>query len=58
SADWVWQLGDIANASMAFPNLIAIAALSGVVVAMHRDPNGGAVNEEGASAPAKPAAEG
>ncbi|MEM8921266.1 MAG: amino acid carrier protein, partial [Pseudomonadota bacterium] len=40
SADWVWQLGDIANASMAFPNLIAIAALSGVVVAMHRDPNG------------------
>ena len=36
SADWLWLLGDIANASMAFPNLIAILALSGVVVAMHR----------------------
>ena len=36
SADWLWLLGDIANASMAFPNLIAILALSGVVIAMHR----------------------
>ncbi|MEO0816824.1 MAG: alanine/glycine:cation symporter family protein [Pseudomonadota bacterium] len=34
--DYLWLLGDIANASMAFPNLIAIIALSGVVVAMHK----------------------
>lgn len=32
----VWMLGDIANASMAVPNLIAILALSGIVVAIHR----------------------
>ena len=44
AADWLWLLGDIANASMAFPNLIAIIALSGVVVAMHKmndDPDHG-----------------
>lgn len=44
SADWLWLLGDISNASMAFPNLIAILALSGVVLAMHRmndDPDHG-----------------
>ncbi|MEE2878947.1 MAG: alanine/glycine:cation symporter family protein [Pseudomonadota bacterium] len=35
-AGGLWLLGDIANASMAFPNLIAIIALSGVVVAMHK----------------------
>ena len=34
--DTLWLFGDIANASMAFPNLIAILALSGVVVAMHK----------------------
>lgn len=32
----VWMMGDIANASMAIPNLIAILALSGVVIAIHR----------------------
>jgi len=32
----VWMMGDIANASMAVPNLIAILALSGVVIAIHR----------------------
>ena len=32
--DFVWKLGGIANAFMATPNLIAILALSGVVVAM------------------------
>ncbi len=32
----VWLFGDIANASMALPNLIAILALSGVVIAIHR----------------------
>jgi len=40
----LWLLGDIANASMAFPNLIALIALSGVIVAMHRangDPDEG-----------------
>ncbi len=36
NVDALWLLGDIANASMAFPNLIAIIALSGVVVAMHK----------------------
>ena len=36
AADWLWLLGDIANASMAFPNLIAILALSGVVLHLHR----------------------
>lgn len=44
AADWLWLLGDIANASMAFPNLIAILALSGVVTAMHKangDPDKG-----------------
>lgn len=44
AADWLWTLGDIANASMAFPNLIAIIALSGVVITMHRangDPDEG-----------------
>jgi AGCS family alanine or glycine:cation symporter len=32
----VWRLGDIANAAMALPNLIALAALSGVVFAIAR----------------------
>jgi alanine or glycine:cation symporter, AGCS family len=32
--DLVWRLGDLANASMALPNLIAILGLSGVVLAM------------------------
>lgn len=36
NTDSLWRLGDIANASMAFPNLIAILALSGVVIAMHK----------------------
>ena len=30
----VWRLGDIANAAMALPNLIALALLSGVVFAL------------------------
>jgi AGCS family alanine or glycine:cation symporter len=30
--DLVWRTGDIANAAMAFPNLIALALLSGVVI--------------------------
>jgi len=32
--DFVWRLGDIANAAMALPNLIALALLSGVVFAL------------------------
>ena len=36
NTDALWLFGDIANASMAFPNLIAILALSGVVVAMNK----------------------
>lgn len=34
--EFVWRMGDIANAAMALPNLIALAALSGVVFAMAR----------------------
>lgn len=44
NTDALWLLGDIANASMAFPNLIALLALSGVIYAMHKnngDPDGG-----------------
>ncbi|MDT0576825.1 alanine/glycine:cation symporter family protein [Croceicoccus sp. F390] len=32
----VWRLGDISNAAMALPNLVALAALSGVVFALSR----------------------
>ncbi|MEM9738818.1 MAG: alanine/glycine:cation symporter family protein [Pseudomonadota bacterium] len=49
NVDALWLLGDIANASMAFPNLIAIIALSSVVVAMHRandDPDPSPPKEE------------
>lgn len=45
NTDALWRLGDIANASMAFPNLIAILALSGVVVAMHKK-NGNISSDE------------
>ena len=44
NTDALWLFGDIANASMAFPNLIALIALSSVVVAMHKsngDPDEG-----------------
>ncbi|GAB4522312.1 MAG: hypothetical protein Kow00133_09790 [Amphiplicatus sp.] len=34
NTDGLWRLGDIANASMALPNLIAILLLSGVVVSL------------------------
>jgi AGCS family alanine or glycine:cation symporter len=34
NVDMLWRFGDIANASMAFPNLIAILLLSGVVAKM------------------------
>ena len=46
--DFVWLFGDLANASMAFPNLIAIAALSGVVIAMNKK-NGDPDTEDGDS---------
>ncbi|MEO1361231.1 MAG: hypothetical protein AAFU81_12890, partial [Pseudomonadota bacterium] len=42
----VWMFGDLANASMAFPNLIAVLALSGVVLAIHRK-NGDPDTEDG-----------
>ncbi|MEE2690065.1 MAG: sodium:alanine symporter family protein [Pseudomonadota bacterium] len=35
--DFIWRFGDIANAAMAFPNLIAILLLSGVVVTMAKE---------------------
>jgi AGCS family alanine or glycine:cation symporter len=51
----VWRMGDIANAAMALPNLIALAALSGVVFAIARKdrerPGSAAV--EAAAAPAR-----
>ena len=34
--DFVWRLGDISNAAMALPNLVALALLSGVVFALAR----------------------
>jgi len=34
--EFVWRMGDIANAAMALPNLIALAALSGIVFALAR----------------------
>jgi AGCS family alanine or glycine:cation symporter len=34
--EFVWRLGDIANAAMALPNLIALALLAGVVFALAR----------------------
>ena len=46
--EFVWKFGDLANASMAFPNLIAILLLSGVVVAMHKK-NGDPDTEDGNS---------
>jgi AGCS family alanine or glycine:cation symporter len=36
----VWRLGDIANAAMALPNLVALIALSGVVFALARGERG------------------
>lgn len=56
---FVWMFGDLANASMAFPNLIAILALSGVVLGMHRrngdpdTPDGNSVLLEHAGKPAE-----
>ncbi|WP_428407479.1 alanine/glycine:cation symporter family protein [Hyphococcus sp.] len=35
--DFIWRFGDISNAAMAFPNLIAILLLSPVVVAMAKE---------------------
>ncbi len=36
NTDSLWRLGDIANAAMAFPNLLAILLLSGTVLALHK----------------------
>lgn len=35
--DFIWRFGDISNAAMAFPNLIAIIFLSPVVIAMAKE---------------------
>ena len=37
NTDGLWRLGDIANASMALPNLITILLLSGTVVALVKE---------------------
>ncbi|MFN5481013.1 MAG: alanine:cation symporter family protein, partial [Brevundimonas sp.] len=34
--EFIWRMGDIANAAMALPNLIALLALSGIVFALAR----------------------
>jgi AGCS family alanine or glycine:cation symporter len=34
--DAIWRLGDISNAAMALPNIVALMALSGVVFALAR----------------------
>ncbi|MFN3312823.1 MAG: alanine/glycine:cation symporter family protein [Hyphomonas sp.] len=50
--NFIWRFGDIANASMAFPNLIAIIMLSGVVYAIHKSngdpdtPDGDSIMED------------
>jgi AGCS family alanine or glycine:cation symporter len=44
---FVWRLGDISNAAMALPNLIALAALSGVIFAIARGERGIAPAERG-----------
>ena len=36
----VWRLGDISNAAMALPNLIALALLSGVVFKLAQGESG------------------
>lgn len=46
--NFVWLFGDIANASMAFPNLIAIILLSAVVYRIHKA-NGDPDTEDGDS---------
>ena len=35
--DFIWRLGDVASAAMTAPNLIALIALSGVVVKLTKD---------------------
>lgn len=42
----VWRLGDIVNAAMAIPNLIALMALSGVIFALARGERGVGRNED------------
>ncbi|MEL7231013.1 MAG: alanine:cation symporter family protein [Pseudomonadota bacterium] len=46
--DFIWLLGGLANASMAVPNLIALLALSSVIIAMHKK-NGDPDTEDGDS---------
>lgn len=46
--EFIWLLGGLANASMAVPNLVALLALSGVVIAMHKK-NGDPDTEDGDS---------
>ncbi len=53
----IWRLGDLANASMAIPNIIAIVALSGVVFAMARKADKGERTEPGVSAAEQQAGE-
>ena len=56
NVDGLWRLGDVANASMLFPNVIALLALSGVVLAMSKAGTGqikaGALNDPAAKEPA------
>jgi len=51
---FVWRLGDISNAAMALPNLLALVALSGVIFALSRGEKVRGKGEvEGAGVPAE-----
>ena len=47
NTDSLWRLGDIANAAMAFPNLLAILLLSGTVLALHKGRTPKVTGDEG-----------
>jgi len=52
-SDFVWRLGDIANAAMTLPNLLALLLLSGVVIKLAQG-NRGAGKTYGVETPEEP----
>lgn len=50
----LWLLGDVANTTMLVPNVIAILALSGVVIAMAREADAPSPRHADAAEPAQP----
>ena len=57
NTDSLWRLGDIANAAMAFPNLLAILLLSGTVLALHKGRTPPVTGDEGTAVSPPPAAQ-